>query len=110
MTYADLALAFVSGALVLAVVVGRAARLPRQWWWSTFGVGAVLVLLTVVFDTLMIASDLFTYDTAALLGWRVALVPVEDLAWPLVAVLALPALWELSSLLTGRRDPRGDRH
>lgn len=110
MTYAELAVTFVSAALVLAVVVGRAARLPRQWWWSTLGVGAVLVLLTVVFDSLMIATDLFTYDTAALLGWRLALVPVEDLAWPLVAVLALPALWELPSLLAARRDPCGDRH
>jgi hypothetical protein len=53
------------------------------------------VLLTAVFDSVMIAADLFRYRQAALWGPRVLLTPVEDLAWPLFAVIALPALWEL---------------
>jgi hypothetical protein len=43
----------------------------------------------------MISFDLFRYDTAALLGLRVVRVPIEDLAWPVAAALALPALWAL---------------
>lgn len=55
----------------------------------------VLTVLTVVFDTAMVAADLFTYDESALAGPRVWLAPVEDLAWPLVAALLLPSLLAL---------------
>jgi lycopene cyclase domain-containing protein len=58
-------------------------------------VAGVLLVLTAVFDSLMIAADLFRFDESRLLGWHVGLAPVEDLAWPLAAALALPALWEL---------------
>jgi hypothetical protein len=62
-------------------------------------------VLTAVFDSLMILTDLFRYQAGALLGPRVLLVPVEDFAWPVCAVLALPALWEL----LGRRGSRARR-
>ena len=59
------------------------------------GLSSRLLLLTVVFDSLMIAVDLFRYDEAQLLGWSVGLAPIEDLAWPVAAGLLLPSLWEL---------------
>lgn len=96
MTYAGLALAAVAGALVVALVVARVRRLGVGWWAATALAAVVLVALTVVFDSLMIAADLFRYDDAALLGVRVWLTPVEDLAWPVVAALLLPALWALA--------------
>ena len=40
----------------------------------------------------MIAADLFRFDASQLLGVRVGLAPLEDLAWPLAAGLLLPAL------------------
>ncbi|MEL7977617.1 lycopene cyclase domain-containing protein [Isoptericola sp. F-RaC21] len=95
MTYAGLAAVVVAGALVLTLVVARVRRLGPRWWAATATAAVVLMVLTVVFDSLMIAADLFRYDEAALLGVRVWLTPVEDLAWPLVAALLLPALWAL---------------
>ena len=53
----------------------------------------VLLVLTVVFDSLMIAADLFRYAEEDLLGVRILLTPLEDLAWPLAAGLLLPSLW-----------------
>jgi lycopene cyclase domain-containing protein len=108
MSYAGLAVAFLVAATVLAVVTARVARLPRRWWWTTAIVTVVLLALTAVFDSLMIAADLFRYDVASLTGIRVLLVPVEDFAWPLVAVLVLPALWELLGLRS-RRGARRER-
>lgn len=70
-------------------------RARRRRWYAVGLVGALLVVLTVVFDSLMIAADLFRYDDAALLGPRLWLAPVEDLAWPVAATLLLPAVWEL---------------
>jgi lycopene cyclase domain-containing protein len=94
MTYAGLALVFLAGGLAVAVVA-HLSGLPRGWWSATALVAVVLFVLTAAFDSMMIAADLFRYDTGSLTGLRVFLVPVEDFAWPLVAVLVLPALWEL---------------
>jgi lycopene cyclase domain-containing protein len=107
MSYAGLALVFLSAAVVTAAVVSRLVVLPRRWWWATAIVAVVLVTLTAVFDSVMILADLFRYDTASLTGVRVWLTPVEDFAWPLTAVLVLPALWELLGRTSAtRRLPR----
>jgi hypothetical protein len=41
-----------------------------------------------------------------LTGVRVWLTPVEDFAWPLAAVLVLPALWELLGRVSRTRRRR----
>jgi lycopene cyclase domain-containing protein len=92
MTYAWLGVAAVVGALVVALVATAVRGLGARWWTATALAAAALVGLTVVFDSLMIAADLFRYDDAALLGVRLWLTPVEDLAWPVVAALPLWAL------------------
>ncbi|WP_287931146.1 lycopene cyclase [Arthrobacter sp.] len=55
----------------------------------------VLVVLTGVFDNLMIGSGLFGYAGDALAGAHVGLAPVEDFAYPAAAALLLPGLWLL---------------
>lgn len=106
MTYLGLALVFVAGAAALAVAAAVARRPGRRWWAATAAVAVALLVLTAVFDSLMILADLFRYDEAALAGARIWLAPVEDLAWPVAAVLLLPALWEL---LGGREDAADER-
>jgi lycopene cyclase domain-containing protein len=93
--YPALALMFLAGAAAVAVVAAAARRPDRRWWLCTGAVAGVLLVLTAVFDSLMIAADLFRFDEDRLLGWHVGLAPVEDFAWPLASALALPALWEL---------------
>ena len=51
--------------------------------------------MTAVFDSLMIAVDLFRFAEGDLLGIRIGLAPVEDLAWPVAAGVLLPSLWLL---------------
>jgi lycopene cyclase domain-containing protein len=100
-TYALLALIFVGISSLPAVVCALTVGLPRSWWRSTAIVAGIMVVLTAVFDSAMIALDLFRYGSGALLGARVALVPVEDFAWPMAAALALPALWVLTGTARG---------
>lgn len=95
MTYAALAALFVFATAVIAVLVTWRRRLGPAWWATTALTILGLLLLTVVFDSLMIAADLFRYDEAQLHGWSVGLAPIEDLAWPIAAGLLLPSLWEL---------------
>jgi lycopene cyclase domain-containing protein len=77
--------------VALGVVVGPVLRRlrpgPLVW-------GAVLlVALTVVFDTLMIAADLYVFDPDRILGVYVWGAPIEDFAYALAASALMPALW-----------------
>lgn len=90
--------------VALAVLVVPFALAARRWAGrgelgrrlAALGVAAAaLLVVTAVFDSLMIAAGLFTYDASALLGLHVGRAPVEDLAYPLGAVLLLPSVWEL---------------
>jgi lycopene cyclase domain-containing protein len=92
MTYAGLAVPFLALAVGLLVVAAVVRRPSRQWWTATAVTLIALLVLTIVFDNLMIAADLFRYDDAHTSGVLVGRAPVEDLAWPLAAALGLPAL------------------
>jgi lycopene cyclase domain-containing protein len=104
MTYLLLALGFLALATAVAVVARWTARPSGT---PTVGLRALalaagaLLLLTAVFDNVMIASGLFTYADAQISGARIGLAPVEDFSYPLAAVILLPALW---SLFGGRDD------
>ncbi|MBO1902507.1 prenyltransferase [Leucobacter weissii] len=69
----------------------RADRLLH--WRAAALAAAALLVLTAVFDSLMIGAGLFHYAPDRILGARVGLAPVEDFAYPLAAIIALPALW-----------------
>ena len=100
-------LLLVAGLLLVAVALrlagGAAARrrghrIPLR---PTVLAGAALVVLTLVFDNLMIAAGLFTYADAHISGVRIGLVPLEDLSYPLALAIALPGVWQL--IPPGRR-------
>ncbi|MBO0607815.1 lycopene cyclase domain-containing protein [Myceligenerans salitolerans] len=94
MTYLVLCVLFLGVATGLAAVV-RWATGRRTPWRRTALAAAVLLLLTAVFDNAMIAAGLFAYSDAHISGLRVGLAPVEDFAYPVAAVVLLPALWSL---------------
>ncbi|PZR54164.1 lycopene cyclase [Xylanimonas oleitrophica] len=92
MTYATMALPFLGLALATLATAAVLRRPDRRWWLATAATVVALVVLTIVFDNVMIAADLFRYDHSHLSGVRLGQAPVEDLAWPLVAGIGLPAL------------------
>lgn len=103
MTYLRLDLVVAAGTVVLAVLGARAAhRRGRAFLLPVAVTLVVLVVLTVVFDSLMISADLFRYDAVALVGLTVWRTPVEDLAWPVAAALALPSVWVLLAPVPAR--------
>ncbi|WP_341393296.1 lycopene cyclase domain-containing protein [Arthrobacter sp. G119Y2] len=55
----------------------------------------VLLVLTAVFDNVMIAAGLFWYNPERISGAFIGSAPLEDFAYALAAVLLLPALWVL---------------
>ncbi|CAM5333637.1 lycopene cyclase domain-containing protein [Leifsonia shinshuensis] len=99
MTYPLLSVAFLAlAAAVLAAGLARTpdrGRLAARWRVPALVAGVVLVVLTGVFDNLMIAAGLMTYASGAISGLHLGLVPVEDLAYPVAGLLLLPGLWLL---------------
>ena len=66
------------------------------WWrqWAVTGlVMAVLLVLTAIFDNVMIWAELVGYGEEQRLGLQLGLVPVEDFFYPVFAALVIPALW-----------------
>lgn len=73
----------------------RAGRVRRPRLVAGLLTLAVLLVLTVVFDSIMVGVGLVGYDPAHISGLYVGRAPVEDLAYTVGAVLVLPALWRL---------------
>lgn len=48
---------------------------------------SALCLITVIGDNIMIGSGLFSYAPDSLIGVRIGLMPIEDLSYPIIAVM-----------------------
>ena len=86
MTYALLSLVFLAVAVVvLAVALVLApdrARLVRRWWAPALLAAVVVLVLTAVFDNLMIVAGFMTYADAHIAGAKLVLVPARRLRLP----------------------------
>ncbi len=95
MTYLLLSGAFLAFAAIAGLLLARKDS-GRQLSWAGVGVaGCALFILTAIFDSLMIGFDLFYYAPDLISGVFIGLAPIEDFAYPLATVLALPPLWAL---------------
>ena len=96
MTYALIVLPFV--VLTLIVTLASAVRPRFRQRMAASAVSAlVLVVLTAIFDNLMIALDLFTYPAELISGLRIGLAPLEDFSYPICAAFLVPAVFTLLS-------------
>ncbi len=77
--------------VVLIAVCLPVLRRMRPWAlvWTVFH----LCILTLVFDTAMIAADLYVYHPDKILGVYLWGAPLEDFAYALAAALGMPVLW-----------------
>jgi lycopene cyclase domain-containing protein len=90
MTYWLLNLPF----LALAALLGVFAF--RRLSWPAIGItAAVLLIMTAIFDNIMIGIGLVAYEPSLISGWFVGIAPVEDFAYALAAIVGLPSLWVL---------------
>ncbi|MFE5671393.1 lycopene cyclase domain-containing protein [Agromyces sp. NPDC056523] len=69
----------------------------------------VLVVLTAVFDSLIVATGIVAYDDAHRLGLAIGLAPIEDFLYPLAGVLLLPGLFDRAARRWAPRRPTSDR-
>jgi lycopene cyclase domain-containing protein len=94
MTYGLIVLPFAAATVVAVLLTLRRPRFGRRM--AASGVAAaVLVVLTAVFDNLMIAADLFSYPPELISGARIGLAPIEDFAYAVCAAFLVPAVFTL---------------
>lgn len=80
--------------LVLAVVVGVCLPVLRRLAPAPLlGTGAVLLVLTAVFDSAIVGAGLTVYHPEKVLGRSVGSAPVEDFGYTVAAVVLMPVLW-----------------
>lgn len=89
--YALLTIPFLVLTAIVTVATARrpgfAARMRASAWTAL-----VLIILTAIFDNVMIALDLFTYPEHLISGIRIGLAPIEDFSYPLAAAFLVPAI------------------
>ena len=67
-------------------------RKPSKTWLLTL---AALLVMTAVFDSLIVGSDIVGYDTNKILGIYIGNAPVEDFFYAVLAVILVPTVWKL---------------
>ena len=108
MSYAAADVLFVAVSGVIFALAARRAHRRAPFMAAVAVTCLALVALTLVFDTVMIRADLFRYGVHALVGARVGMVPVEDLAWPVAAGLLVPSVAVLAGWDAVRAGGRHD--
>lgn len=105
MTYLLISLPFLIAAALLWLL--RLRRYPRQFA-VTASVLLVVTVLTIIFDNMMIYFGNVDYGSEQNLGLYIWLMPVEDLFYPLFAVLVIAALWSPDRAVEKKREGERD--
>ncbi len=99
MTYWALNAIFLAVVAVVAVVALLSRRAPR--WVAMLIALGVLLVVTAVFDNVLIGLGFVGYDRALISGAFIGKAPLEDFAYTVAAAVLLPSLW---TLLSRKRD------
>lgn len=94
-------LAFVALAVFAALISARRRGIERLRWRAIGMTALVLLVLTAIFDNVMIVIGLVDYNPEVTALARLGVAPLEDFSYTVAAVLLLPSLW----VLTARRSP-----
>lgn len=107
MTYLLMSLPFLGVGVVVFAIGGVHARrrgAVRRYFSSWAAATVALLVLTAVFDNVMMAAGFFDYGSEQISGLRLGLMPIEDFLYPLAGALLLSGVWQL---LNGPRETRG---
>lgn len=55
----------------------------------------LLVVLTLIFDNVIVGLSIVGYDPSKILGVKLGVAPIEDFMYAVLAVVLVPALWHI---------------
>ncbi len=76
--------------LLLRVLNGRIV-----WNQSVTVTLIVLLVLTAIFDSVIVASGIVAYDETKILGMSLGSAPIEDFFYAVLAAVLIPNLWHI---------------
>ena len=94
MTYPLIVVPFMILTLIVTLCTIRRPDFGRRMGASAIA-AAVLMVLTAVFDNIMIGVGLVEYPEEMLSGLRIGIAPLEDFSYPLCAAFLVPAVYTL---------------
>ena len=90
--------------VVLLVGFGLVWRWRKMLQWRPCHIVlGIMVLLTAIFDNLLILMDTFRYNPLLISGWLIGRAPIEDYAYTVAMAVIMPLIWER----LGRRNDDG---
>jgi lycopene cyclase domain-containing protein len=98
-SYTQLAVLGVAGALLVDTALLRTWLVRRRTYWTAYG---IVLFFQLVTNGILTGFDIVRYDPDAILGWRVAFAPVEDLLFGYAMVTLTLSTW----VWLGRRGVR----
>jgi len=93
-TYPLIVIPFLVITVVVTLATVRRPRFGRRMAASAIA-AVVLMVLTAIFDNVMIAVGLVVYPDELLSGLRIGVAPLEDFSYPLCAAFLVPAVYTL---------------
>ena len=90
MSYTQLALLGVAGAVLVDTVLLRTWLVRRRTYWIAY---AIVLFFQLLVNGILTGFDIVRYDPGAILGWRVAFAPVEDILFGYAMVTLTLSTW-----------------
>jgi lycopene cyclase domain-containing protein len=90
MSYTALAVLGVALAVVVDTLVLRTWLLRSRTYWTAY---AIVVFFQLITNGIFTGFDIVRYDPAAIIGWRIAFAPVEDLLFGYAMVTLTLSTW-----------------
>ena len=103
MTYTAAALLGVVAAIGVDLFLLRTRLVRRVVFWATYPIIIVFQLLS---NGILTGRRIVIYDPAAIIGWRIAYAPVEDLLFGFAMVLLTLSVWVWLGRRGVQREPR----
>ena len=93
--------------LIFLAISLLALLLVQKNRWPAYLVGILPMLaITAVFDNLIVGAGIVDYDPGKISGIMVGIVPIEDFAYTIAAVLIVPSVW---TAMTKRKKKQAEK-
>jgi lycopene cyclase domain-containing protein len=91
MTYTQIAIFAVFVALVTDYYIARTRLILTKRYWASYG---IIVFFQLITNWWLTSRNIVMYSPDAIIGWRIASAPVEDLLFGFALVTLVWVLWD----------------
>jgi lycopene cyclase domain-containing protein len=91
MSYTQIAFLAVAGAVVVDYFVARTRLITTKRFWASY---AIIIFFQLLTNWWLTSRNIVMYSPDAIIGWRIASAPVEDLFFGFSLVLLVLILWD----------------